>query len=135
MESSEEKNIIVARLDDGEDVISSIMALSKKHGLKGGLIVSGIGMLEDVVLGFFDGEKYLEKRLEGSYELVGMHGSIAEGSVHIHAVLGDEDCGAKSGHLLRAKVKVQNELMIQRFDDIELTRKNKGNVKILGVRN
>jgi len=134
MESSEENGIVVARLDEGEDVISSINELSKKHGFESALIISGIGMLEDPVLGFFDGEKYIEHRQEGCYELVAMHGSIADGIVHIHLSLGTEKSKTLSGHLLSAKVKVNVELVIRKLNKIKLTRIPKGNVKILGFK-
>jgi predicted DNA-binding protein with PD1-like motif len=132
MESSEEKGLLIARLDDGEDVFASIDELSRKHDLRSALIISGIGMLEGVTLGFFDGDGYSEKNLEGSFELVAMHGSIADGTIHIHVSLGDERCETKSGHLLSARVKIQNELLIQRLDEVKLSRIPKGGVNVLG---
>lgn len=132
MESTEEKGIVIARLDEGEDLFSSIELLAEKHGLRSALIIFGIGMLKEVTLGFFDGEKYRKKRLEDPCELVAMHGTIAGGTIHIHVVLGDESCETKSGHLLSAKVKIQNELAIQRLDRAKLSRTTKGKVKVLG---
>lgn len=134
MESSEEKGIVIARLDEGEDLFSSIELLTEKHGLRSAFIIFGIGMLEEVTLGFFDGEKYRKRKLEGCYELVSMHGTIADKTIHIHVVLGDESYETKSGHLLRAKVKVQNELVIQRLNQVKLSRIAKGNVKVLGFK-
>lgn len=132
MESEEENGLIIARLDEGEDLMQGISGVAKKHGLENGLIVFGIGMLEDAVLGYFDGEGYVEKRLEGEYELVAMHGTIAGGEVHLHLALGNTDCETLSGHLLGAKVKVQVELLMKKLDKIILTRVKKGSVKILG---
>jgi len=134
MESSEENGLIVARLDEGEDVFVDIAALSKKYFLRSALIISGIGMLEDPVLGYFDQEKYVEHKFEGCYELLAMHGSIADGAVHIHLTLGNEKSLTFGGHLLGAKVKVNVELVIQKLNRIKLSRIPKGNVKILGVK-
>jgi predicted DNA-binding protein with PD1-like motif len=134
MESSEEDGLIVARLDEGEDVFSDIETLSKKYYLRGALILSGIGMLENPVLGYFNQEKYVEHKFEGCYELLSMHGSIAEGITHIHTALGNEKSLTFGGHLLGAKVKVNVELVIQKLTRIKLSRIPKGNVKILGVK-
>jgi predicted DNA-binding protein with PD1-like motif len=132
LESGEENGLIIARLDEGEDLVQGINDIAKKHGLENGLILFGIGMLEDASLGYFDGERYIEKRFEGDYELVALHGTIANSEIHIHLALGTRDCETVSGHLLGAKVKVQVELVMQKLDKIGLTRIQKGAVKTLG---
>jgi predicted DNA-binding protein with PD1-like motif len=132
LESGEENGLIIARLDEGEDLMLAVSSVAKKHGIESGLIIFGIGMLEDAILGYFDGEGYVEKRLEGEYELVAMHGTVAGGEVHLHLALGNTDCETMSGHLLSAKVKVQVELVMQRLDKVVLTRVRKGKVKTLG---
>jgi predicted DNA-binding protein with PD1-like motif len=132
LESGEENGLVIARLDEGEDLMLAVSSVAKKHGLENGLVLFGIGMLEDAVLGYFDGEGYIERRLEGEYELVAMHGTIASGEVHMHLALGNTDCETLSGHLLSAKVKVQIELVMQRLDKVVLTRIKKGKVKTLG---
>ena len=123
---------MIARLDEGEDLVQAISNVSEKHGLEDGVILFGIGMLEDVRLGYFDGEAYQEKRFEGEYELVAMHGTIAKGEVHLHLAIGNPNCETMSGHLLGAKVKVQVDLAIQKLGKMGLNRIQKGAVKILG---
>jgi predicted DNA-binding protein with PD1-like motif len=89
-------------------------------------------MLEDPVLGYFDGGGYQEITQKGDFELVAMHGTIADGNVHIHLAIGNESFETRSGHLMNAKVKVQVEMVIQRLDTTRLSRVKRGNVKILG---
>jgi predicted DNA-binding protein with PD1-like motif len=134
MESSEEDGLIVARLDEGEDIFSDIEALSKKYYFRNALILSGIGMLENPVVGYFDQKKYIEHKFEGCYELLAMHGSVADGTTHIHLAMGNEKSLTFGGHLLGAKVKVNVELVIQKLNRIKLSRIPKGDVKILGVK-
>ncbi len=132
MESGEENGLVIARLDEGEDLMLAVSSVARKHGLENGLIVFGIGMLEDARLGYFDGEVYREKRYEGEYELVAMHGTIAKGEVHLHLAIGNANCETMSGHLLSAKVKVQVELVMQKLDKVGLSRIKKGPLKVLG---
>lgn len=127
MKSNEEKNLIVAKLDDGEDLFESIREIIKKHSISSAVVLSGIGMLRDFVLGYFDGKEYQKKRFESPCELLSLQGSITtegETIIHLHTSLADESRNVIGGHLFEAEVCSLNELVIQKLDDVALSRKS-----------
>lgn len=118
-----EGELIVCKLDDGEDLFASIERLIDDFNVSSGIIVTNIGMLRDVEINFFRDGRYEAKALKGPMELVAMHGSIAvDGSIHIHCALADEDHAVHGGHLTKATVAVLNEIVIRRLDHITLGR-------------
>ena len=80
------------------------------------LVLGGIGMLKDCLLGYFDGSEYQRRRFAGAYELVSLQGTVvAEGPegqplAHLHAVLAGEDFTPVAGHLFEGVVGVTLEL-------------------------
>ncbi len=121
MQSAREGNTVVVKLDDGEDLFSSLETVAAKEGFTSGTIVAGIGMLRNAEIGFFDGNEYQNQLVEGPVELLSLLGSIA-GSIHIHCILGMPDHSAIGGHLQKATVCVLNEITIQAFDEVVLGR-------------
>ncbi len=126
MQSAEENGTIMVKLDDGDDLHSSIVRIAEKHRLHSGAIISGIGMLRDFEIGFFDGKKYQDVRTAEPMELISMLGSIAmvDGvhSIHIHAAMAGPDHRMIGGHLHTATVCVLNEIVIHKFKELSLTR-------------
>lgn len=96
------KNVIVLGLGPGELVLESIEAVIQKEGIKNGVILTGFGTLSQVHLhwvtttGFPPVEHF--ERYEGPFELLSLHGIIANEEPHIHAVVSDTKC-AYGGHL------------------------------------
>lgn len=126
MQSSEENNRIIAKLDDGQSLFSALGKIMMKHGAESAIIISGIGMLRDFEIGYYDGGKYITKHFGEPMELVSMHGSIAasqESSIHIHVALANEESKVFGGHLMKAKVCVLNEIVLLKMDGIELGRR------------
>jgi predicted DNA-binding protein with PD1-like motif len=126
VESSEEDNMIVAKLDEGQNLFSALGKIMMKHGAESAVILSGIGMLKDFEIGYYDGGKYITKHFGEPMELLSMHGSIAasdESSVHIHVSLANEGHNVIGGHLMKAKVCVLNEIVLMKLDRIELGRR------------
>lgn len=127
MQSNMEANIIVVRLMDGEDLFSAIETISKKYRINSGMILSGIGMIQDFELNYFDGTKYKMRKFGQPHELVSMHGSIAYAGnkliLHIHCGVANSKHQLYGGHLSKATVKVLNELIILKLSKILLTRK------------
>jgi predicted DNA-binding protein with PD1-like motif len=109
-----EGNLIFAKLDKGEDVFSSIERLIEIYGIKGGTVLSGIGMLREFEIGYFNGKEYEKKFVEKNHELVALHGSISqdEPRLHLHAGLAGPDHMIIGGHLFRGKVDPLLELTI-----------------------
>jgi predicted DNA-binding protein with PD1-like motif len=126
MQSAEEKDHIVIKLDDGEDVFKALGIVIEKHGIDSALILSGIGMLKDFEIGYYNGKNYIIERFVDPMELLSMHGSIAKGKenrIHIHISLANSEHKVFGGHLMSAKVCVLNEIVILRMNEMDLTRK------------
>lgn len=96
MQSKEKDNLIFIRLFPGEDVNKEISRACKKHKLKSAVVLSGIGQLKYVKLGYFKKkDNYSPKIFEKPTELISLSGNICmqEGEfiLHIHTALGTED--------------------------------------------
>ncbi len=125
MRSREDKSLVIARLDDGEDLFKSLEEVIEKHQIKSGLVVSGIGMLRDFTLGYFDGKEYQKKVFDEPCELVSLQGSIStkgETVIHLHTSLADEDNTVIGGHLFSAEVYSLNEIVIRKLEEVTLRR-------------
>lgn len=106
------------RLDQGQDLFETLGEFSRKNAIRAAAVVSGIGMLKDSVVGYWNGSEYVQKALPEPHELVGLHGSIADAdgpSIHLHAALAAPDHRLVGGHLMRGTVWVLNELLLETF--------------------
>ncbi len=120
-----EGNFIVLKLDDGEELFECLENAIAEFDIRSGMIVSGIGMLADFEIGFFNDGKYDWAVHEQPYELVAMHGSIStkdETVIHIHVGLAGADHKLLGGHLKRARVCVVNEILILRLEEMKFSR-------------
>ncbi len=126
MKSRMKGNILMVRLEDGEDLMSSLEKALKANDVSSGIILTGIGMLRDFEIGYYDGKEYRRKKIETPHELVALHGSIAsepEGMrFHIHTALANPEHRIIGGHLFKATVGVVNEISILVLDNIGLVR-------------
>jgi len=89
--------------------------------------MSGIGMLKNAVVGYFNGKEYIKEKVEGAAELVSMQGNIGrdgKGDVicHIHVALAISDHRLIGGHLLEGEVNVVNEIALRKLEDIKILR-------------
>lgn len=118
MQAVAEGNHWMLRLDQGQDLFGSLADVARTHEIRAAAVVSGIGMLRDATIGYWNGAEYVRKELASPHELVGLHGSIAEAdgpSVHLHAALAGPDHSLVGGHLMRGTVWVLNEILIETF--------------------
>jgi len=126
-----EGNFIVIKFTEGE-IIQNLKSLAKEKGISSAIILNGIGMLENAVIGYFNGEKYIEKRIEEPAELVSLQGNIGKDNgefiIHAHASLACKDHMLIGGHLLKGNVKVVNEIVLYVLDKIKIKRIRKGNL-------
>ncbi|MBC7081036.1 MAG: DUF296 domain-containing protein [Thermoplasmatales archaeon] len=126
-----EGNFIIAKFVDGE-VIENLKNLCRKEKIETAFIINGIGMLENVLIGYFDGEKYLKERISEPVELISLQGNICKGEndyiIHAHSALGTKEHNLKGGHLFEGKVKIVNEILLYVFNEIRISRKKKGEI-------
>ncbi len=114
---------LVCRLEDGEDLLPSLLSLE----VSAGAIVSGVGMLRDLEFGYWDGSRYLVERLSEPVELLSLQGNLAlfgkERTVHCHAAVARRGGQALGGHVLRATVHNTTEAVVHFLPGIHLERK------------
>ena len=101
----------------GEDLHAAMIKAVTENDLKGS-VFSGIGALSNPVIGFFDEntKTYIEKKLEGFYELLSANGNVTmvddQFFAHIHVVLGGEGGHVIGGHLLSGTVGLTAEILV-----------------------
>ena len=125
MQSEEENGLVLAKLEDGDDLFGRLTELADKHAVRSGAVLWGIGMVRDFELGYFGGSTYHRRAFEDPVELVALHGSMAmdaDPAIHVHLAGAGLDHAVIGGHLFRATVNVLNEVCIRRLDDVRLTR-------------
>ncbi|RLE29710.1 DNA-binding protein [Candidatus Acetothermia bacterium] len=123
MIKAERGDVVVVRFQDGEQLPEGLERL----GLKSAAILGGVGMLRDLVLAYWDGERYLEEPVEEPVELLSLQGNIGdrEGEVvvHVHVVAGKRGGAAVGGHLRSATVHNTAELVLLKLTGIRMARK------------
>ena len=129
MQTGIETNIIICKLINNEDLFVSLDYLINKYNIKSGLILTGIGMLKEFELGYFEPGGYKTKFFQEPHELINLSGSIAinkkdpnEIIPHVHCSVADWKNQLWGGHLLKAKVNVVNEITILKLEELQLNR-------------
>ena len=128
MDSKKNNNIIFLRLIPNEDVNIEIKNACKIHDVKTAIIISGIGQLKNVELGYFKEKgNYAKEIFNKPLEILSLNGNICkedgEYIIHMHAVLGDENKNTLGGHFFEGTVSVTAEIVILKMDIIA-KRKN-----------
>jgi len=107
----------VLRLMRDEEIIASLAAWAGSAGIGSGMI-SGLGAMRDVILGYYDetSKAYLKREIPGPVEILSLSGGVAglEGRpyIHIHAAVSDREGRAWGGHLFRGTVTATGELYV-----------------------
>lgn len=112
MEIARKGDILMLRLDHGEDILASVLKGVEGEGSTL-LITTGLGMIHDFELGYFDNGNYIKARFKEPFELLSMQGSVAsegEPRIHIHVTVADKEHKAFGGHLMRGKAWMSNEI-------------------------
>ncbi len=119
--------IIVARMENGEDVLECLQELSIKHDIRNGVILSGYGTLGHAAFFGLKSTEYpppdfYKTRKEEGYELLNFTGVIADYQVHAHMTISTEE-KAIGGHLEKGcKVLTLAEVVIMKLEGIKLKR-------------
>jgi predicted DNA-binding protein with PD1-like motif len=127
MDIQVEGDLIVAKFVEG-DIIRNLEELVSTQAIRSAVLISGIGMLRDAIIGYFDGEQYQNHKIAGAAELVSVQGNIGHvedtGAVvcHLHAALATADHGLMGGHLMAGAVTVVNEIALQRLRTTTISR-------------
>ena len=107
MEYKRLEDILLVKLERGDDMFSSLYNVIKKEKINFAWI-NGIGAFEQVSLGAY----CLEKK---DYEIISLQGNCTikdkEPFLHIHATISDEKCQVFAGHLFSAIITLTCELV------------------------
>jgi predicted DNA-binding protein with PD1-like motif len=139
MQVMEDDGTVVIRLHEGEDFFPTLRKALEKVDLRYGVILTGVGMLKDFELGWFEHATmgYKKQGFATPHELVAMSGTIAvaegmEPAVmpHVHVALAGPDMTLVGGHLWKATVTVLNEISIERVTK-EIVRRHNPNTGLM----
>lgn len=123
MEYGKYGNTYVARMDKGDELVSSLLDFAEKEKITFAA-VSGIGATNDVDFGCFNTElkQYKGINMKGDFEITSLVGNIntmdGKGYIHLHINLADEDGNIHGGHLKRANISVTGEIVITCTDAV-----------------
>ncbi len=121
MEYKREGNVVIVRIDKGEEIIAKIKEVCEKEQIKTGL-VSGVGAVARAKLYYFNQQEKRaeEKIVDEPCEIASLNGNVTtkDGEVylHIHVVLGTRNFGSYAGHLVEAIVGATTEIIILVFE-------------------
>jgi predicted DNA-binding protein with PD1-like motif len=104
------------RFDRGERFPAALEEWCDSQGIGGAVLLCGVGMMESVELGVYDGSAYARRVFQGPDEVLSLQGNVSrlEGKpfAHVHAVLGGHDFSASGGHLFGGTVAVTLEVAL-----------------------
>ena len=118
----------VVRLQDGEDLVAVLRDLVSDSAL----ILSGIGMVRNVELGYWNGSEYEVHVYPDPAELLSLQGNLAlddagQRIAHVHLSLSRRDGSVRGGHLVAATVHNTLEMGLLPLEAIALDRKPESN--------
>ncbi len=119
--------IVAVILEDGEKVVEGVRDACSRAGTDSALVLSGIGMLRNAEIGFWNGTEYETEVFEEPRELTSMAGSVAgqdgQLTVHLHASLSGRDHRGIGGHIVSAEVNNIVEMSVQPYPSGSLGRR------------
>ena len=118
----------IVRLQDGENLADALREL----GSDSALILSGIGMVRDVELGYWNGSEYEIHTYPAPAELLSLQGNLATDEVglriaHVHLSLSRQDGSVRGGHLVAATVHNTLEMGLLPLEGIAMERRSESN--------
>ena len=102
------KNLVVIRMNPGDDVLASLTEAVKANNIKNAVILTGVGSVQAYHYHVVASEENVPKTLssrtnvftkgEKYSDVVNLNGCVINGRVHAHIILSDKDI-AYGGHL------------------------------------
>jgi len=119
--------VVVIALAPGEMLLESIREAVRKHDIRSGVVVSGIGTLKTCHMHYIEHTDFPPKdrffRLAKPLELVSVSGVIADGEPHLHIAVSCGDKEVWAGHLEpESEVAYLAEIAILKFNDLAMAR-------------
>ena len=117
MEYRKFDNIIIARIDKGEEILEQLKAIAINENIKLASI-NALGAINDFTIGVYktDEKKYYSNSFKGYYEIASLTGTIntmdGEYYAHLHLSAGDEKGEVFGGHLNQAIVSATCEMVV-----------------------
>ena len=114
-------NIVIARIDKGEEIVGKIREISLSENIKLAS-VQAIGAVGDFTVGLYNTEKkeYCSRNFVGEFEIVSLTGTVntmnGEFYCHLHMSAGNERGEVFGGHLNNAIVSATCETVINVID-------------------
>jgi len=107
VKKNEISEVLVIKLEKGEDVLETLNTIVEKENIEAGFF-TGIGALNKVKMGIFIEGKYEEIIIEDELEIVSLLGNVSlkDGKpfVHAHIIVSKRDGSAFGGHLLPGSI-------------------------------
>lgn len=114
-------DMIVARIDKGDEVMQQVKAIAEAEDIKLASITA-IGATDDFTVGIFDREKgaYNNFHYTGDHEITSIVGSITTigGAFrgHMHITCADLEGKIIGGHMIETNISLTCEMMIRVID-------------------
>lgn len=104
-------------MDSGDEAFRNLTEFARRNRLRAAHL-TGIGAVSSVVLGYFDWERKVYRRIpvEQQLEVISLVGDFAldgnEPKLHAHIVVAKADGTAMGGHLIEAHVRPTLEVIV-----------------------
>lgn len=106
------------RLKRGQDLLDSINEFAKRHHIKAGVILSGVGCVTKGRVR--DASGVTIKEIDEEMEIVSLIGTVSEKRTHLHIAFSREDLSTIGGHLVPGNIiNTTCELVIGLLDGYE----------------
>ena len=121
MEHAREADMVLVRLEKGEEVLPALLSAMKAEYVSRAVIMTGLGAMENVEVGYFDlaTNSYIKETFKEPHEVLSISGIIAHGGSppdfqpHLHITLSSANKGAVGGHFFSGRVAITAEFALR----------------------